>query len=89
MQENKNVARRVELSWAGRVRTGNKKSFDYVKDYEVICRFKEILTRKGINKETQKTNWPLQGMVLRQGGLVDFTLRSKDSAFKFAKALSE
>ena len=92
MQVNENVARTVELSWAGRVRTGNKKSFDYVKDLEVICRFKEVLTRKGIYKEIQKTNWPLQqilGMVLRPGGLVDFTLRSKDAALKFAKTMRE
>ena len=92
MQGNESVARTVELSWAGRVRTGNKKSFDYVKDYEVICRFKEVLTREGIYKEIQKTNWPLQqilGMVLRPEGLVDFTLRSKDAALKFAKTLSE
>ena len=92
MQVNENVTRTVELSWAGRVRTGNKKSFDYVKDLEVICRFKEVLTREGIYKEIQKTNWPLQqilGMVLRPGGLVDFTLRSKDAALKFAKTLRE
>ena len=92
MQGNEGVARTVELSWAGRVRTGNKKSFDYVKDYEVICRFKEILTREGSYKKIQKTNWPLQqivGMILRPGGLVDFTLRSKDAALKFAKTLSE
>ena len=92
MQVNENVARTVELSWAGRVRTGNKKSFNYVKDLEVICRFKEVLTREGIYKEIQKTNWPLQqilGMVLRPGGLVDFTLRSKDAALKFAKTLRE
>ena len=92
MQENKNLARTVELSWAGRVETGNNKSFDYVKDYEVICRFKAILTREGISKEIQKTIWFLQrmvGMVLRPKWLVDFTLRSKDSAFKFAKVLSE
>ena len=92
MQVNENVARTVELSWAGRVRTGNKKSFDYVKDLEVICRFKEVLTREGIYKEIQKTKWPLQqilGMVLRPGGLVDFTLRSKDAALKFAKTLRE
>ena len=90
MQGNKSVARTVELSWAGRVRTGNKKSFDYVKDLAVICRFKEVLTREGIYKEIQKTNWPLQQileMVLRPGGLVDFTLRSKDVALKFAKTL--
>ena len=92
MQGNESVARTVELSWAGRVRTGNKKSFDYVKDHEVICRFKEVLTGEGIYKKIQKTNWPLQqilGMVLRPGGLVDFTLRSKDAALKFAKTLSE
>ena len=91
MQGNEGVARTVELSWAGRVRTGNK-SFDYVKDHEVICRFKEILTREGSYKKIQKTNWPLQqivGMILRPGGLVDFTLRSKDAALKFAKTLSE
>ena len=80
------------MSWAGRVKTGNKKSFDYVKDHEVICRFEEVLTREGINKESQMTNWPLQqilGMVFRPGGLVDFSLRSKDAALKFAKTLSE
>ena len=49
-------ARTVESSWAGRVRTGNKKVFEYAKDYEVICRFKEILSREGIYKEVQKAN---------------------------------
>ena len=44
-------ARTVELSWAGRVRTGNKKVFEYAKDYEVIRRFKEILSREGIYKK--------------------------------------
>ena len=85
-------ARTVELSWAGRVRTGNKKVFEYEKDYEVICRFKEILSREGIYKELQKANWPftkIVGMVLRPGGLVDFTLKSKDLALKFAKILNE
>ena len=51
-------ARTVELFWAGRVRTGSKKVFDYGKDYEVACRFKEILTREQIYKEIQKINWP-------------------------------
>ena len=85
-------ARTVKLSWAGRVRTGNKKVFEYEKDYEVICRFKEILSREGIYKELQKANWPftkIVGMVLRPGGLVDFTLKSKDLALKFAKTLNE
>ena len=85
-------ARTVELSWAGRVRTGSKKVFDYEKDFEVTCRFKEILSRKEIYKEVQKANWPftkIVGMVLRPGGLVDFTLRSKELALKFEKVLNE
>ena len=84
--------RRVELSWAGRVRTKNKKVFDYAKDYEVICRFEEVLSRKGIYKEVQKANWlftKIVGMVLRPGELVNFTLKSKELVFKFAKILNE
>ena len=85
-------SRHVELSWAGRVRTGNQQSFDYAKDFEVICRFKEPLLREQIYKEITKTKWPLTrivGMVLRRGGLVDFTMKSKDMALNFAKALNE
>ena len=92
MSETSNNSRHVELSWAGRVRTGNKQSFDYMKDTEVICRFKEPLLREAIYKEILKTKWPLTrivGMVLRPGGLVDFTLKSKDLALSFAKALNE
>ena len=66
-------ARTIELSWAGRVRTGNKKVFDCEKVYEVICRFKEILSREEIYKEVQKANWPfttIVDMVLRPGRLV-------------------
>ena len=73
--------RTVELSWAGRVRTENEKVFDNAKDYEVICRFKEVLSREGIYKEVQKVNWPftkIVGIVLRLVGLVDFTLKSKE-----------
>ena len=85
-------ARTVELSWAGCVKTGSKKVFDYEKDYEVTCRFKEILSREEIYKEFQKAIWPftkIVGMVLRPGGLVDFTLRSKELVLKFAKLLNE
>ena len=92
MPETSNNSRHVELSWAGRVRTGNKQSFDYMKDTEVTCRFKETLLREGIYKEITKTKWPLTrivGMVLRPGGLVDFTLKTKDLALSFAKALNE
>ena len=92
MPETSNNSRHVELSWAGRVRTGNKQSFDYMKDAEVTCRFKELLLREAIYKEIIKTKWPLTrivGMVLRPGGLVDFTLKTKDLALNFAKALNE
>ena len=84
-------SRNVQISWAGRVRTGNKRDFDYTKDFEVICRFKETLTREAVYKEIEKVKWPLSsivGIVLRPGGLVDFTLKSKDLALKFAKSLS-
>ena len=88
MQEN---SRNVQISWAGRVRTGNKRVFEYTKEFEVFCRFKEVLTREAVYKELEKAKWPLLsivGMVLRPGGLVDFTLKSKDLALKFAKSLS-
>ena len=81
----------VQLSWAGRVRTGNRRIFEYQKDYEVVCKFKEVITRENIYKELEKTKWPLSGlvgMVLRPGALVDFTLKSKEAALKFAKTLS-
>ena len=63
-----------------------------MKDAEVTCRFKELLLREAIYKEIIKTKWPLTrivGMVLRPGGLVDFTLKTKDLALNFAKALNE
>ena len=81
----------VLLSWAGRVSTGNRRIFDYEKDFEVVCKFKEVMTREIIYKELEKTKWPLSGlvgMVLRPGALVDFTLKSKEAALKFAKSLS-
>ena len=65
---------------------------DYMKDTEVTCRFKEPLLKEGIYKEITKTKWPLTiivGMVLRPGGLVDFTLKTKDLALSFAKALND
>ena len=92
MPETSNNSRHVELSWAGRVRTGNRESFDYMKDTEVTCRFKEPQLKEGIYKEITKTKWPLTiivGMVLRPGGLVDFTLKTKDLALSFAKALND
>ena len=81
----------VQLSWAGRVRTGNRRIFEYQKDFEVVCKFKEVMKRENIYKEVEKTKWPLSGlvgMVLRPGALVDFTLKSKEAALKFAKTLS-
>ena len=88
MQENNANCRQVPISWAGIVRTGNKQTFEYVKDLEVTCRFKEPLTRENIYEELEKTKWSLTrvvGMVLRPGGLADFTLKSKESALQFAQ----
>ena len=88
-QELNNI-RQVPISWAGRVRTGNKQAFEYVKDFEVSCRLNENLSRENIYKDIEKTKWPLSrviGMVLRPGGLVDFTLRSKESPVTFAQQL--
>ena len=85
-----NRIRQVPISWAGRVRTGNKQAFEYVKDFEVNCQFNDNLTRENIYRQIEKTKWPLSrvvGMVLRPGGLVDFTLKSKESAVNFAQTL--
>ena len=57
-------------------------------DFEVSCRFNENPTREQIYKEIEKTKWPLSrvvGLVLRQAGLVDFTLKSKEPAVNFAQ----
>ena len=67
METNSNCIH-VELSWAGRIRTGNRQSFDYAKGNEVLYRFKEPLLRENIYEEISKTKWPLTrivGMVLR------------------------
>ena len=58
---------------------------------EVTCGFKEPLTRENIYKEVEKAKWPLArvvGMVLRPGGLTDFTLKSKESALQFDQPLN-
>ena len=76
MQDFKSI-RQVPISWASRVRTGNKQAFEYVKDFEVNFRFNENLTRGNIYREIEKTKWPLSrivGMMLRPEGSVDFTL---------------
>ena len=91
MQNSNANCRQVPISWAGRVPTGNKQTFEYVKDLEVTCRFKKPLTRENIYKEVEKAKWPLArifGMVLRPGGLADFTLKSKESALQFAQTLN-
>ena len=49
-----NNFRHVELSWAGRVRTCNRQSFDCMKDAEATCRFKEPLLRESIYKKSQR-----------------------------------
>ena len=56
----------------------------------MTCRFKKALTRENIYKEVEKAKWPLArvaGMVLRPSCLVDFTVKSKESALQFAQTL--
>ena len=54
-----NSTRQVPISWAGRVRTGNKQAFEYVKDFEVSCWFNENLSRESIYKENEMA--PFEG----------------------------
>ena len=54
MPETSNNSRHVELSWAGRVRTGNKQSFDYMKDTEMTCRFKETFIKRSYLQRNHK-----------------------------------
>ena len=75
------TSKNVQLSWASRVRTGNRRVFDYEKDFEVVCKFKEASSREAIYEELEKTKWPLSGlvgMVLCPGTLVGFILKSKE-----------
>ena len=51
MEEISNT-RHVELSWAGRVRTGNRQSFDYLKDNEVVL----SLQRSSLKREYLQKN---------------------------------
>ena len=81
-----NFFRLVELELA----TDN--FFEYAKNDEVICRFKEPFSREHIYKKLAQTKWPLTliiGMVLRPGGLVDLTLKTEDMVLSFAKTLNE
>ena len=81
MQNSITNCRQVPIFWVGRVRTGNKQTFEYVKDFKVTCRFKEPLTSENICKEIEKAKWifaRIVGMVLRPESLVDFTLKSKE-----------
>ena len=83
-------SRQVEPTWAARVRSGNKRHFEYENDHEVTCKFLVSPTRESVYQEIKKLNWPfttILGMVLRPGNLVDFTLKSKENAIKTAEHL--
>ena len=80
----------VEPTWAARVRSGNKKHFEYENDHEVTSKFLVNPTRESVYKEIKKLNWPfttILGMVMRPGNLVDFTLKSTENAIKMAECL--
>ena len=84
MQENS--FRQVPLTWAGRVRTGIKQTVDYAKDYEVTCRFNGKNIQ--INRKSKVALSRVVGINLRPRNLVDFTLKSKESALTFAQGLN-
>ena len=56
-------SRNVQIFWAGRVRTDNKRVFDYTKDFKVVCRFKETPTREGVYKEIETVKLPFSSVV--------------------------
>ena len=82
----------AQPTWAGRVRNGIKNSFEYNKDTEVTCKLINGKDRSDIYKllqEIQFGHTNFEGIVTRPGQLVDFTLKNKITALKFANMLKE
>ena len=82
----------AQLSWAGRVRSGIRNPFEYNKDCEVTCKLVNVKDRSDIFNLLQEVRFGaanFEGIVLRSGHLVDFTLKNKSYALKLAKLLKE
>ena len=68
----------VSLSWAGRVKNGMKNVFEYNKNYKVTCEFVNAKDRTEIFNFLYEIRFGpanLEGIVLRSGQLVDFTVK--------------
>lgn len=80
------------VSWAGRVRNGNKSKFEYNQDNEVTCRFFPGSSRDDIYQLLQEIKFGvnnLEGIVTRPGQLADFTVKNKPAAIKLAELLQK
>ena len=80
----------AQLSRAGRVRNGIRNPFEYNKDGEVACKLANVKDRSDIFNLLQEIQFGathFEGIVLRSGHLVDFTLKNKSYALKLAKLL--
>ena len=82
----------AQLSWAGRVRSGIRNPFEYNKDCELTCKLVNVKDRSDIFnllREVRFSTINFEGIVLRSGYLVDFTLKNKSYSLKLAKLLKE
>ena len=79
-------------TWAGRVRNGMKSNLEYNKESEVTCKFINGKDRCDIYNLLQKIQFApnnFEGIVTRPGQLVDYTLKNRNAAVKFANMLKE
>ena len=82
----------AQPTWAGRVRNGMKSSFQYNKESQVTCKFIYGKDRSDIYNLLQETQFApnnFEGIVTRPGQLVDFTLKNRNAALKYANMLKE
>ena len=82
----------AQPTWAGRVRNGMKNNFEYNIESEVTCKFIYGKDRSDIYNLLQEIQFQpsnLEGIVTRPGQLLDFTLKSRNAALKFASMLRE
>ena len=80
----------AQLLSAGRVRNGIRNPFEYNKDCEVTCKLANVKDRSDVFNLLQEIRFGatnFEGIILRSGHLVDFTLKNKNYALKLAKLL--
>ena len=78
----------AQLSWAGRVRNRIRNPFECNKNCEVTCKLANLKDRSDIFNLLPEILFGathFEGIVLRSGHLVDFTLKNKNYALKLTK----